>query len=175
MLSERLKLDPIDKNIIKLIQSEPNITHTEIARRVGRSQPTVGLRIKRLEDNHILDYQAGINLKTADFYFSRIKIQTNHPEKVIELVKKCKLMLTAFRLSGKTNVIIIMVSPKIEFLDEVVNKFFRENEDILNISMDIITDVISDVVLPVNFNVEECECCLKDKCIENLKNKELIK
>jgi Lrp/AsnC family leucine-responsive transcriptional regulator len=175
MLSERLKLDPIDKKIIRLIQSEPTITHTEIAKRVGRSQPTVGLRIKRLENNHILDYQAGVNLKTADFYFSRIKIQTNHPDKIIEIVKKCQLMLTAFRLSGKTNVIIIMVSPKLEFLDDVVNKYFRENEDVLNISMDIITEVINDVVLPVNFNNKRCECCLKEKCTEHLKSKELIK
>jgi DNA-binding Lrp family transcriptional regulator len=175
MLSKRLKLDPIDKKIIRLIQSEPNITHTEIARRVGRSQPTVGLRIKRLEDNHILDYQAGINLKNADFYFSIIKIQTNNPDKITEIVEKCRLMLTAFRLSGKTNIEILMVSPKLELLDDVVNKFFRENKYILDISMEIITEVINDVVLPVILNAEKCECCLKEKCCKNLIIEELLK
>ena len=169
MLSKRLKLDPIDRNIIRLIQTEPNITHTEIAKRVGRSQPTIGLRVKKLEDKGIIDYQAGVNLRTSDFYFARIKIRTKNPKKILDIVKSCPLMLTAFKLSGKTNTVIIMVSPQLEFIDEVINKLFRGKKDISKVSMDIITEVINDVVLPVSFNVNKCQCCLKKDCIKMLK------
>ncbi|MEJ2248602.1 MAG: winged helix-turn-helix transcriptional regulator [Candidatus Lokiarchaeota archaeon] len=59
MISEHKELDEIDRKIIKIIEENPNITHTEIAERVDRSQPTVGLRIKHLEEKGILNFQAG--------------------------------------------------------------------------------------------------------------------
>ena len=41
------ELDQIDKQIIQILNEDPNLTHTKIAEKVHRSQPTVGNRIKR--------------------------------------------------------------------------------------------------------------------------------
>ena len=41
-----LEIDNIDKKIIQIIQKEPNITHTNLAKKIGVSQPTIGIRIK---------------------------------------------------------------------------------------------------------------------------------
>jgi DNA-binding Lrp family transcriptional regulator len=49
MISDKLKLDDIDRKIITLVQGDPNLTHTQIAEQINRSQPTVGMRIKKLE------------------------------------------------------------------------------------------------------------------------------
>ena len=49
MFSEKLKLDDVDRQIITLVQEDPHITHTQIAEKINRSQPTVGMRIKKLE------------------------------------------------------------------------------------------------------------------------------
>ena len=38
MISEKLKLDSIDKQIISLVQEDPNLTHTQIAEKIDRSQ-----------------------------------------------------------------------------------------------------------------------------------------
>ncbi|TFF92852.1 MAG: winged helix-turn-helix transcriptional regulator, partial [Promethearchaeota archaeon] len=43
MMSNVLEIDEVDRNIIELIQKKPNLTHTEIAKQVNRSQPTVGM------------------------------------------------------------------------------------------------------------------------------------
>jgi len=48
MESQVFKIDEIDRNIIELIQKEPTLTHTEIAKRVDRSQPTIGMSFKRV-------------------------------------------------------------------------------------------------------------------------------
>ncbi|MHA1350914.1 MAG: Lrp/AsnC family transcriptional regulator [Promethearchaeota archaeon] len=48
MISAKLKLDDIDRKIITLVQDDPNLTHTQIAEKISRSQPTVGMRIKSL-------------------------------------------------------------------------------------------------------------------------------
>ena len=48
MESKDFKIDEVDKSIIELIQKEPTLTHTEIAKKVNRSQPTIGTRIRKL-------------------------------------------------------------------------------------------------------------------------------
>jgi len=74
-MAEKIGIDEIDCKIMDLIQKEPNLTHTQIAEHVNRSQPTVGMRIKKLENLGVLKYQAGINIKVADLYFARAEIQ----------------------------------------------------------------------------------------------------
>jgi DNA-binding Lrp family transcriptional regulator len=64
MESQVFKIDEIDKSIIELIQKEPMLTHTEIAKRVDRSQPTIGMRIRKLEKAGVLKFQAGINVQS---------------------------------------------------------------------------------------------------------------
>ena len=69
-----LDIDNIDEQIIQIIQQKPNITHTNLAKKIGVSQPTIGIRIRKLESQGILNYQAGINVKTSNMIFSKVEI-----------------------------------------------------------------------------------------------------
>ena len=70
MASELFDIDEIDRNIIQLIQKEPTLTHTEIAKQVNRSQPTIGMRIRKLEELGILtirdEPQLGMGLEISE-------------------------------------------------------------------------------------------------------------
>ena len=161
-------IDQIDCRIMDLIQKKPNLTHTQIASKVNRSQPTIGMRIKKLENLGILKYQAGINMKVADLCFARIELQTKNPNIVAEVVKKCPYMINMFRLSGERNVSILLVGVNYKFLDKVVNIHFRNRPEVVNVHMDIIEDVVQDFVLPLNLNFnkhlnDKC-CCGKCEC-----------
>ena len=167
MESQVFKIDEIDRNIIELIQKEPTLTHTEIAKRVDRSQPTIGMRIRKLEKAGVLKFQAGINVKTMDLILARVEIQTLEPNETIELVKRCPYMLNAFRLSGTFNLSVLVIGSKLAHIDEMVNSHFRKNPNVSSVYMDIITDVTNDFVLPFDFNFESCslnsngQCCGK--------------
>ena len=167
MESQVFKIDEIDRNIIELIQKEPMLTHTEIAKRVDRSQPTIGMRIRKLEKAGVLKFQAGINVKTMDLILARVEIQTLEPNETIELVKRCPYMLNAFRLSGTYNLSVLVIGTKLAHIDEMVNNHFRKNPNVTSVYMDIITDVTNDFVLPFDFNFESCslnsngQCCGK--------------
>jgi len=169
MISEKMGMDEIDCKIMDLIQKEPNLTHTEIAGYVNRSQPTVGMRIKKLEKLGVLKYQAGINIKVADLCFGRVEIQTKNPKKVIDTVKNCPFMINAFKLSGDRNMSIFLIGTDYKFLDNIVNIHFRNNPDVIYTHMDIIENVVNDLVLPIDLNLDFGEvtlqaiCC--DKCI----------
>lgn len=158
MLSESLAIDEIDKKIVEIVQNNPNIPHTKIALSVNRSQPTVGMRIKRLERSGILKYKAGLDLNRTDLYFGKIELQTDKPNYIHKVVSDCPYVIHAFRLSGNNNFIIIIATSFIEDLDKVVNFHFRTKSFINSISMEIITEFLNDFVLPMDFNKEECEC-----------------
>ncbi|MFX1325461.1 MAG: Lrp/AsnC family transcriptional regulator [Promethearchaeota archaeon] len=164
MISEKMGIDQIDCRIMDLIQKEPTLTHTEIATHVNRSQPTVGMRIRKLENLGVLKYQAGINIKVADLCFARVELQTNNPKRAIQIVKNCPFMLNAFRLSGNSNISILMVGLTFEDLDHIVNRHFRNDPEVNNVHIDVITDVLHDFVLPIDFNLEYSKLDLRKTC-----------
>ncbi|MFX0123237.1 MAG: Lrp/AsnC family transcriptional regulator [Candidatus Hodarchaeota archaeon] len=63
-----IKLDSKDRDIIKILQNEPKITHTAIVdklalRTVKLSRQSIQKRIKRLEDNKVIKYAVLANDK----------------------------------------------------------------------------------------------------------------
>lgn len=164
MISEKIGIDNIDCRIMELIQKAPHLTHTEIATKVNRSQPTVGMRIKKLEKLGVLKYQAGINIKVADLYIARVELQTKNPNKAIEIVKKCPFMLNAFRLSGNSNLSILVVGLNFKDIDHIVNRHFRNDPSVVSVHIDVIADVVNDFVLPIDLNLDYGQLNLKKLC-----------
>ena len=165
MLSIKLKIDEIDCQIMDLVQKKPHLTHAQIAEHVKRSQPTIGMRIKKLEKLGVLKYQAGITLKNRDLCFARVDIRTNNPQESFQMVKKCPFMLNAFSLSGNLNISIIVVGLDLHVLERIVNYHFRSNPAVTKVQMELIVDVADDLVLPLNFNIEHTKNC--PVCNEN--------
>ena len=168
MISEKIGIDQIDCRIMDLIQKTPNLTHTEIATHVNRSQPTVGMRIKKLESLGVLKFQAGINIKVADICFARVELQTKNPKMAIQIVKDCPFMLNAFQLSGNSNLSILIVGLSFKDIDHIVNRHFRNDPNVISVHIDIIADVVNDFVLPIDLNLEygqlEIKSCCCGKC-----------
>lgn len=168
MISSKIGIDDIDCQIMGLIQKEPSLTHTQIAQYVNRSQPTIGMRIRKLEKIGVLKYQAGINIKVADLSFVRVEIQTKKPHELFKLVQTCPFLLNAFRLSGDTNISVLMTGFNLKVIDNVVNMHFRNNPDVLSCQIDIIADVANDFVLPIELNTDHLN--LKEHHCENNHN-----
>ncbi|MFO8018823.1 MAG: Lrp/AsnC family transcriptional regulator [Promethearchaeia archaeon] len=149
MLNKSFQMDEIDRKIVKIVQEHPTITHTKIAQKVERSQPTIGLRIKKLRKNGILEYQAGMNLRTADVYLGRVDMNTDNPDKYIELVDECQYIINAYRISGKNNLSILIAHDQIDEIEKIVNNQFRNKLDVSNVTLNIISQVAKDFILPV--------------------------
>ncbi len=150
-------LDKIDKNIISIIQNNPEITYTEIADKVGRSQPAIGKRIKKLENKGILSYQAGLSIKNSDFMYILLKIRTSNPERILRIAKKCPYMPVAFKITGKNNINIIVYGPDLKFLNKLINRHFKGDKKVNSIKFDVILDINENIVLPIDFSFQKCE------------------
>ena len=164
MISAKLKLDDIDRKIITLVQDDPNLTHTQIAEQIHRSQPTVGMRIKKLEKEGILQFQPGVNFKKIDLLLGVVQLNTKTPEEILEMAKFCPFMLNAFRLSGAHNICILLASSKLEKLDNIVNYHFRSDPNVQSVEINMITEIAKDFIMPVDFRSEEHIPTLEDGC-----------
>ncbi|MFW9823037.1 MAG: Lrp/AsnC family transcriptional regulator [Candidatus Thorarchaeota archaeon] len=171
MISEKLKLDDIDRQIISLVQENPALTHTEIATKINRSQPTVGMRIKKLEKSGILQFQPGINFKKVDLHLATVEVKTKNPEEIMAMARHCPFMLNAFRLSGEHNICILLASSKLQKLDNIVNYHFRNNPQISNSSMEVVIEIAKDFILPIDFDSEDHDPTIEEGCGKNCKYK----
>jgi len=171
MISDKLKLDDIDRRIITLVQDDPNLTHTQIAEKINRSQPTVGMRIKKLEKEGILQFQPGINFKKVDLFLATVEMNTKHPNEILDMARFCPFMLNAFRLSGAHNICILLASSKIHKLDNIVNYHFRSDPEVTSVSMNMVTEIAKDFILPIDFKSEEHNPTLEEGCGEKCRYK----
>ena len=169
MISEKLKLDEIDRQIITLVQENPNLTHTEIAEKINRSQPTVGMRIKKLEQSGVLQFQPGINFKKVKIHMATVEVNSSNPGELMDMARCCPFMLNAFRVSGDHNVCVLLASSKLQKLDAIINYHFRRNPDVSSVSMEVVTDIAKDLILPIDFDSENHEPTIEDGCGEKCK------
>lgn len=158
MLASKSQLDEIDRKIIGLLQEDPMKTHTEIAKKIDRSQPTVGLRIKKLQEAGVLDYQAGTSLKRARKQLARVDVETKHPDKIEQLIESCPYMIHGYRLTGKNNITVILMGSSIKELYRVIEFHFRNNPDVHSITTGFITKFVNDLVLPIDVHKNGCKC-----------------
>ncbi len=158
IVSNQYRMDEVDKRIIELIQKEPHLTHTQIAQKVNRSQPTVGMRIKKLEDLGILQFQAGINLKSANLNLGKVDIFTTEPDLILKIAKECPFVINAFRTSGISNVSIFIASKSLIDLDKITNAHFRTHPNVKRINLETISDIANNFLIPLDFNFKQCSC-----------------
>lgn len=77
MTAKKLNLDKIDLKLISLLQENPDLTHTQIAEIVNRSQPAIGARLKKLKNKGILQFQAGLNFKELDIQLAFVNLHAS--------------------------------------------------------------------------------------------------
>ena len=129
------------------------------------------MRIKKLEKSGILQFQPGINFKKVELFLATVEINSKNPAEIMDMAKCCPFMLNAFRLSGAHNLCILLASSKLEKLDAVVNYHFRNNPDVGMSSMEIVTEIAKDLILPIDFDSEEHEPNDEVGCGEKCKYK----
>ncbi|MBN1802524.1 MAG: Lrp/AsnC family transcriptional regulator [Candidatus Lokiarchaeota archaeon] len=154
-LPSKIPLDDIDKQIIDLLQKDPNITHSQIAEMIERSQPTVGARLKKLKKSGVLAINAGLNLKFIDLYLSLVRLKTNNPSEINEMAAHCPFIANCFQITGDFNMLLFLVSSDLEKLYGLVNSHFRNKGEIQEVKMEVVVEIARDFVVPVNLDLQE--------------------
>ena len=72
-----IRLDEVDRKIIGLMQENPKLSQSQIARMVELSQPSVSARIKRLKEAGFISLNVGADIKKAGLHVAKIDFPRN--------------------------------------------------------------------------------------------------
>lgn len=151
-------LDDIDIGIIEMLEKDSNLTHNEIAKKLKRSQPAIGARIKKLQKEGILRHQYGLDFKImTDMKLVKVEMSASNPDDILTLAKKNPYVINAFKVSGVSNILVFMACSSLKRLDYLIDQYFRKSSEIRNIRMEMITEIANEFVLPIRFRVENFE------------------
>jgi Lrp/AsnC family leucine-responsive transcriptional regulator len=150
----KLKIDEVDKEIIQLLQKNPEMTHSEISEKVHKSQPAVGARIIKLRRKNLLATQIGVNFKKVDIKLAKVTMLVKNVGELLSKFEQCPFVLHAFKISGNTNLLVLIAAPDIQTIDQMVDTCWRSHPDIITINVSYIISSVKDLILPVNFDIE---------------------
>lgn len=122
-------LDELDRQILNELQKDARISNAELARRVNLSPPATHARVKRLEENNLVDrYAAIVNRKTANYdmlCFVRVSLTLHDTDKVSgfhEAVQDIPEVLECHHVTGDYDYLLKVVAHNTEDLEKLLVK-----------------------------------------------------
>ena len=152
--NEILSIDDADKKIIEMIEKDPDITHSDIAKEIEKSQPAVGARIIKLERKHLLTKIVGFNVKEVDIKVAIVYISTKDVDKIVKKIENCPFINHAFKISGEFNLLCFIAASDLQTIEKLVDLCFRRDENVINVKTNILIESIHDFVVPIDFQIE---------------------
>lgn len=126
---QSVKIDRLDRELLKLLQTESEITASEIGERIGMSQSTCWRRIQRLRDEGLIQDQlvtldrkkAGLNA----MIFAQVKLSSqgrSNLAKFSDAIQSFPEVLDCYVLMGNVDFLLRIVAADIDAYE----KFFFE-------------------------------------------------
>ena len=153
--NDLLGIDESDKKIIEMIEKDPDITHSDIAKEIEKSQPAVGARIIKLERKNLLTKQVGFNIKKVDIKVAIVYISTKDVEEIVRKIEGCPFINHAFKISGEFNVLCFISASDLQTIEKLIDLCFRRDENVINVKTNILIESIHDFVVPIDFQIED--------------------
>lgn len=122
------------KNIelLRLLQKDPRASISDLARRVGMSNPAVKERVLRLEESGVVKgYRLEVNAKDLGYElmaFVRVRPLPGHLQKVMQLAQEIPEITECHRITGEDCFILKMYLKEIATLDRVLDQFLAHGQ-----------------------------------------------
>ena len=116
-----MDIDRTDRKILRLLQSEPEITATTIGERIGASQATVWRRIQAMRDSGLIPPQiVRLDRRKAGFnamIFAQVKLTSHGRSNLNEFAEAIRAfpeVLECYVLMGDVDFLLRIVTPSVE-------------------------------------------------------------
>jgi Lrp/AsnC family transcriptional regulator, leucine-responsive regulatory protein len=120
-------LDERNIKLLRLMRDDPQITTSELARRIGMSAPAVRERIERLKDSGvILGYRLEIDPAALGYpvaIFIRVRPMPGQLSKIATLAKRLPQIVECHRITGEDCYIMRAHVEALDQLDALLDRF----------------------------------------------------
>ncbi|EHM10857.1 transcriptional regulator [Thermanaerovibrio velox DSM 12556] len=135
-------LDPTGWRILEVLQENCRISYKELGRRVGLSTPAVIERVRRMEEEGIIEgYRAVVNPRKVGYSF-RVMLAVssvyNNPDHVVmKALEEVPEVIRCWSVTGSNDFYMEALIPSMEFLQELLTKLSQHGR------------IVTSIVLPV--------------------------
>ena len=140
-----MKLDAIDKSILRLLQEDGRMSYSEIARKIGVPESTVRLRVKKLmEEGIIRKFAALINPFKAGYSivaFIAVDIEPNKVKRAVEELSKLPEVDVLGIATGAHDVLMQVTVKDLQELENFLIEKLGKIEGIKSTETSILTSV----------------------------------
>ena len=155
MFNEIYDIDEFDKQIIRFLNVDPDMTHTEIGKRIGKSQPTVGARVGKLREKGLLVLKNSVNFKEVEhLQLVQLSIVATNVTKLIEKLEACNLVMVGFKVTGDKSIIGYTATTSLKLLDRTIEGCLRQDPNVTEIETTLVLESTKDLVLDYNIQLE---------------------
>ena len=169
MVNSFMELDKKDKIILNMTYNNQDVSQDTIAKRLHISQPSVAARVKKLKEKGLIEQIIGINLNKVALKVAMVRISTKNTEKILNMFRDCPFFLNGFIVSGKENLMLLLIGDDMASLESIIDSHIRPDEDVQSVEFNIIITSIKDFIIPINIQTETLNnppCGLDHKCEE---------
>jgi Lrp/AsnC family leucine-responsive transcriptional regulator len=144
-----MTLDTIDYKLIDLLQQNARMTQMEMASAVGLSQPAVAERMRKLEQERVIQgYAARVNARKLGKDISAfIGVSIEHPRYNAGFAKKILALpdvLECHRVTGSDSYLLKVVTENTESLDRLISDLLRVIPGVTRTLTSIVTSSIKE-------------------------------
>lgn len=178
-MREFLDLDKRDRQILSLLEKNPEMSQSDIAVSLKISQPSVSARIHKLKQKGALTYVVGMNLKKVNLYIAKVDVIANNTSSVLNIFKDCPYFLNGLIVSGKHNLCLFFVGEDIATLEAIVDGHLRDNALVQRAEVSIVITPVKDLIMPlkmsfddsdvppcgIGHNCKECDHHISNRCL----------
>jgi Lrp/AsnC family leucine-responsive transcriptional regulator len=120
-----MKIDEIDVRILHELQTDCRISIRELSKRVNLSPPSVTERVRRLEDNNVIEgYTIRLNKKKLGFAIDciiEVTMRDGQYEKFKSFIKDYKYSEWCYRIAGAACFIVKLSVLSLEDIEQFIN------------------------------------------------------
>ena len=147
--SVRIKLDRIDKNIIRHLQDNGRIQNNDLAREIGLSQSSCLRRVKLLEEAGVIqNYTTVVDPQKIGLQlilFSRIWLVGQNAETIdtfIEAMKELPQVMECYIILGECDAMLKVGVPDLESYREFQSTHLTKKNGITSVKTDLPSQII---------------------------------
>ncbi len=156
-MREFLDFDKRDRELLSLLERNPEISQNEIAEKLKISQPSVSARIHKLKQKGALAHVVGMNLKKVNLYMAKVDAIASNTSTVLDIFKDCPYFLNGLIVSGRHNLCLFFIGEDIATLEAIVDGHLRNNPLVRSAEVSIVITPMKDLIMPLRMNFESSD------------------
>lgn len=158
-MSSAIKLDPIDRKILEILQTNGKITNAQLAQEVGLSPAPTLERVRKLENNgYIKSYHAEVDTEKLGMgvsIFLLVTLASHKKSQVmafVEKINKVEEVVECHHITGTGDFLLKILTKDIQSYQSIILDKLVEIEEMGNMQSMVVLSTFKDSkVMPVNY------------------------